>query len=453
MSAISDSGTVATVARRLFCPALITAASTFFVATAQQNPETLTVTEVRFWSLAESTRVAIQTNAEFEYRQGRLSSPERVYFDILGAVWPVSGAKIHTIPVGDKLIKQIRVAQTQPSVTRVVCDLAAPVEVTAARLSNPSRLLVEFRSAGKPTNHSPTDNPKGAELSAPSSTGSAREPVTSTPSQELAKAAPASAPAVGAPRAAKLNKTGDRTLVRVLGLKLGRVVIDPGHGGHDTGTIGPTGVMEKDIVLDIAKRLATLITEHLGAEVIYTRNDDTFVPLEERTALANDKKADLFLSIHANSGVRSAAGAETYYLNFTTSQDALDVAARENASSDKTIHELQDLLQKIALKDKVEESREFATRVQAALHKSLSRSLGNTKDRGVRKAPFVVLIGASMPSILTEVGFLSNRREERLLRQAAYRQRVAEAIYKGLADYASTLSHFQVAQTVTGPQN
>lgn len=237
-------------------------------------------------------------------------------------------------------------------------------------------------------------------------------------------------------------------MIRVLGLKVGRVVLDPGHGGHDTGTIGPGGLREKDLVLDVAQRLGHLIEEKMGSEVIYTRSDDTFIPLERRTEIANEAKADLFLSIHANSStLRTAAGVETFYLNFTTSKSALDLAARENAGSQMSIYELQNLLQKIALKDKVEESREFAARVQSALYTLSARPAdARSKDRGVKKAPFIVLIGASMPSVLAEIGFISNAHDESIMRREDYRQRTAEALYKGLSSYASSLSHFQVAQ-------
>jgi N-acetylmuramoyl-L-alanine amidase len=237
-------------------------------------------------------------------------------------------------------------------------------------------------------------------------------------------------------------------MIRVLGLKVQRVVLDPGHGGHDTGTVGPEGLREKDLVLDVAQRLGRLIEQRMGSEVIYTRTDDTFIPLERRTQIANEAKADLFLSIHANSSpVRSAVGVETFYLNFTTSRTVLDLAARENAGSTMNIYELQDLLQKIVLKDKVEESREFATRVQSALYTLSARSTdARSKDRGVKKAPFVVLIGASMPSILAEIGFISNAHDETIMRREEYRERTAEALYKGLASYAGSLSHFQVAQ-------
>jgi len=199
--------------------------------------------------------------------------------------------------------------------------------------------------------------------------------------------------------------------------------------------------------LDVAKRLGALIEQRMGSEVIYTRTDDTFVPLERRTEIANEAKADLFLSIHANSSpMRSAAGVETYYLSFTTSRTALDLAARENAGSEETLYDLQDLLQKIALKDKVEESREFATRIQSALYSMSARANPRSRDRGVKKAPFVVLIGASMPSVLAEIGFISNAHDENIMRREEYRQRIAEALYKGLSNYAGTLSHFQVAQ-------
>ena len=236
-------------------------------------------------------------------------------------------------------------------------------------------------------------------------------------------------------------------MIRVLGLKVGRIVLDPGHGGHDTGTVGPEGLREKDLVLDISKRLGALIEERMGSEVVYTRTDDTFIALEQRTEIANQARADLFLSIHANSSpLRTAAGVETYYLNLTTSKAALDLAARENAGSQKSIFELQDLLEQIALKDKVDESREFANRIQSSLYSFSSKGDAHARDRGVRKAPFVVLIGASMPSVLAEIGFISNAHDESIMKRAEYRQRLAEALYKGLAGYAGTLSHFQVAQ-------
>ncbi|HWQ53340.1 MAG TPA: N-acetylmuramoyl-L-alanine amidase, partial [Bryobacteraceae bacterium] len=247
--------------------------------------------------------------------------------------------------------------------------------------------------------------------------------------------------------AATRTSDGNNSLIRALGLKIRRVVIDPGHGGHDQGTTGPRGLIEKDLVLDIAKRLGKRLEQELGCEVVYTRSDDTFVPLEARTALANEKRADLFISLHANSSkYPRIAGVETFYLNFTNSRDAMDVAARENASSDKNISELQDLLQRIARQDKIEESKELATRIQTTLFSFSSKYSPGIRNRGVKKAPFIVLVGATMPSVLVEIGFLSNSREESLLKRPEHRQRVAEAVQLGISRYARGLSHYQIAQ-------
>src|SRR5262249_34587091 len=233
---------------------------------------------------------------------------------------------------------------------------------------------------------------------------------------------------------------------RALGLKIGKIVIDPGHGGHDTGTIGPQGLEEKELVLEVSRRLGKLLRTRMGADVVYTRKDDTFIPLEARTAIANQALADLFVSIHANSSRDpNARGVETYYLNFTSSSEAPEVAARENAASDKSIHELQDLVKKIALKEKIEESREFASDVQRSLHSGLSSKSPGIRDPGVKKAPFVVLIGANMPSILAEISFVSNPGDERRLETAEYRQRIAESLYRGIAKYVSGLSGVRVA--------
>jgi N-acetylmuramoyl-L-alanine amidase len=242
------------------------------------------------------------------------------------------------------------------------------------------------------------------------------------------------------------TRDGQSTLTRALGLKIGRIVIDPGHGGHDTGTIGPTGLMEKDLCLDVALRLGKIIQQRLpGADIIYTRSDDTFIPLEERTNIANQAKADLFISIHANSSQDHAArGVETYYLNMKGSPEAMEVAARENSSSDQGIHDLEDLVKKIARNEKIDESKEFAEDIQDSLAKRVQKASKTVKNRGVRKAPFVVLIGADMPSILTEISFLSNPADEKLLKQPEYRQRVAEGLYQGVASYLQSLNSVTV---------
>jgi len=459
------------------------------------------VTAVRFWSMGEVTRIAIEASGEFTFRCDRLPNPERLFFDLPGTRPDLQHRGVNVIPVHDRFVKQIRVAETQHGVTRIVLDLEGASAFTTETLANPDRLIIELRSPGTaPKEPEAEATPAAAEraLAPPLAAGPSRvftpppEPVrrVAHPSGQameqppaltvsaLARAnpilvakfdvppppaalvepadrAPAPQMEVSSPgRAvtpsdiaypARRTSSGDRSMVRVLGLKVNRIVIDPGHGGHDTGTIGPTGLREKDLVLDVSMRLGALIEERMGSQVVYTRSDDRFIPLEERTAIANASQADLFLSIHANSSpLRTASGVETYYLNFTTSKEALEVAARENAESSMTINDLEGLLQKIALKDKVDESREFAQRIQNALCAYSMKSARN-RDRGIRKAPFVVLIGASMPSVLAEIGFVSNAQDERLLKRPETRQKIAEALYKGLSQYAATLSHFQVA--------
>jgi N-acetylmuramoyl-L-alanine amidase len=312
---------------------------------------------------------------------------------------------------------------------------SAPPET--AKLTPPESLQPEARSmsgeiaseatpAGKPPVKIITDTPEKAATDA---TGpkTARKKSEGPPGHE-----------------AKPTANGDRSLIRALGLKIGRIVVDAGHGGHDTGTIGPNGLMEKDLVLDVALRLGKLLGSRMGAEVVYTRDDDTFIPLETRTAIANQNEADLFISVHANSSNDAEArGVETYYLNFTSSRDALEVAARENAVSEKSIHELQDLVKKIALKEKIEESREFASDVQSALYSGLASK--GLRNRGVKKAPFIVLIGANMPSILAEISFVSNPADAKRLKTPEYRQKIAESLYRGTAKYVSGLSGLKVA--------
>ena len=485
---------------------------------AAEPNETHHVKAVRFWTLGDITRIAVETDGAFQVRSDRLENPDRLFFDLVGTQPSLGEKNLTVIPVSDHLVRQIRVAETQRNVTRIVLDMEGPAVATTSHLDNPSRLIIELRApgqtaaaakpavdtmvveivpavekeivpketarkepieprlfnapppaqsepsrpvqvalldpprvAGRPSNLATSSNfasklaPTFSSSSIAAPPPAPITPVLSAPTSPALAVVPVSVPETALP--ARRNSVGGRSMIRVLGLKVGRIVLDPGHGGHDTGTVGPEGLREKDLVLDVAKRLGALIEERLGSEVIYTRTDDTFVSLERRTEIANEAKADLFLSIHANSStLHSVAGVETYYLNFTTSKAALEVAARENAGSQKTIYELQDLLEKIALKDKVEESREFATRIQSALFSASAKGDPRARDRGIRKAPFVVLIGATMPSVLSEIGFISNAHDESIMKRAEYRDRLAEALYKGLAGYANTLSHFQVAQ-------
>ena len=475
----------------------------------ESSPDKPKVTAVRFWSMPDTTRIAIEATGEFQFRSDRLQNPDRLFFDLVGAKPEMGPKGTKIIPVGDRLVRQIRIAETQRGVTRVVLDLLSDVKFSTSQLSNPDRLIVDIHGASQATQFRPPPtapafseravdrsqerqrNPAPV-LEPPDSSVLARrgrgamsnpDPLASvavatvpalkpppvaiasrynpaparvdsvdpgpsvTPRSTLSSipAPPNSASEVGLP--AKRTPRADNTMTRVLGLKLRRVVLDAGHGGGDSGTSGPDGLREKDVALDVAKRLGALIQDRLGGEVIYTRTDDTFVPLGRRTAIANEANADLFLSIHVNSSpIRAASGVETYYLSFTTSHSALETAARENAGAEQNIHELQDLLRKIALKDKVDESREFASRIQTSLGPIAARANHTAKDRGIKKAPFVVLIGAQMPAVLVEIGFITNSQEEVMMRRGDHRQRIADALYKGVSSYANGLSHFQVAQ-------
>jgi N-acetylmuramoyl-L-alanine amidase len=261
---------------------------------------------------------------------------------------------------------------------------------------------------------------------------------------------PAARPVEPAP--VQPNRSGSISLARQLGLGARRIVVDAGHGGHDPGTIGRAGLQEKDLVLDVAQRLRDLLREELGAEVLMTRASDVFIPLEERTAIANSKGADLFLSIHANSSRNARArGIETYFLNFAKNAHAQDVAARENAISAATLKDLQGLVKAIALNSKIDESHDFAASVQEALVKDLRRHYGaDIVDRGVHTAPFYVLIGANMPSILAEIAFVSHPEEERRLKTPEYRERIARSLLSGVRAYLEALNRTQTRQLTRG---
>jgi N-acetylmuramoyl-L-alanine amidase len=244
-------------------------------------------------------------------------------------------------------------------------------------------------------------------------------------------------PLSASPRPPASNGAGGFSISRQLGLSATRIVIDPGHGGHDPGAM-TEGVSEAELVLDVALRLEELLRQQSNADVVLTRRTDAYVPLEERTALANREGADLFLSIHANASRSSKTrGIETYFLNFATSADAEAVAARENVMSAKTMNNLPDIVKAITLNNKRDESKDFATLVQRSLVRELRTS--GMKDLGVKQAPFVVLIGAEMPSILAEIAFITNRQDQQQLKKPAYRQRIAEALLSGVLQYQQAL--------------
>lgn len=429
------------------------------------------VTGIRYWSKPDSSRVAVAVDSDITFRSQRLSHPDRIVFDLHWTrLSPALAGKVFNSK--DGLLRQIRVSEYQPGNARLVLQVQDAATYSAFLLPNPNRLIIDIHKRGSAadSHQNGAVAPRAAE-SVPSFAVTARQPGVKVITDEdenagaqrsASSAAAALPPSVKRPsrvvireqggeveaREARPTASGDRSLIRALGLKIGKIVIDPGHGGHDTGTIGPHGLEEKNLVLDVALRLGKLLQQRLGADVVYTRHDDTFIPLETRTAIANQAHADLFISVHANSSHNpEARGVETYYLNFTTSRDALEVAARENAVSDQSIYQLQQLVKTIALQEKIEESREFAADVQHALYTGLSARSPGLQNRGVKKAPFVVLIGAKMPSILAEISFVSNPGDERKLRSPAYRQRIALALYRGVAQYIGGLSGIKVASS------
>ena len=446
-----------------------------------------TVQHVRCALTHEGTEVVIDLEDAVQYVSGRIANPDRIYFDLHAA--RLSPALMKSkIRVSGDLLTQVRVAQNQGGVVRVVLDVNGVRDYAASLMHKPSRLVIELygtggvqnapvqtaKAAPAPKNSSDekSDNLTDAEIIAANAPVASENPLPIGPMEETApapvapkpipspvkvlntrntKAGSSSKPDLVQPPVTPVpTRDGQSTLTRALGLKIGRIVIDAGHGGHDTGTIGPTGLMEKDLCLDVALRLGKIIQQKLpGADIVFTRSDDTFIPLEDRTRIANEAKADLFISIHANSSPdHGARGIETYYLNMKGSPEAMAVAARENSVSQQGIHDLEEVLKKIARTEKIDESRELAEDVQDSLSKRIQKTAKPVKNRGVRKAPFVVLIGADMPSILTEISFLSNPADEQLLKKPEYRQRVAEGLYQGVSDYLQSLNSMTVNGTV-----
>jgi N-acetylmuramoyl-L-alanine amidase len=432
-----------------------------------------------------STEVVIELEDSVQYSSGRILNPDRIYFDLHAARLSPSVARGNVKVSGDLLTK-VRVAQNQSGVVRVVLDVNGVQDYAASLMKKPTRLVIELYGTAAPSRQdavqtasvvpapkirtkatidTPLAKPVAATEVPDSSVGPAKmaandvppvENVSTTAASTSAKHEASSGTLVRAKSSKsgtkpdlvqptstpELTRDGQSTLTRALGLKIGRIVIDAGHGGHDTGTIGPTGLMEKDLCLDVALRLGKLIQQKLpDTEIIYTRSDDTFIPLEERTHIANETKADLFVSIHANSSPdHLARGVETYYLNLKGSPEAMEVAARENAVSQENIHDLEDVVKKIARTEKIDESKELAEDIQDSLSKRIQKTAKPVKNRGVRKAPFVVLIGADMPSILTEISFLSNPADEQLLKKPEHRQRIAEGVFAGVTSYLQSMN-------------
>jgi N-acetylmuramoyl-L-alanine amidase/type II secretory pathway predicted ATPase ExeA len=376
---------------------------------ATNGHATASVTDIETLNGENGPRVVVTLDGTVDYDSARIPSPDRIYFDLHNA--RLSPALEHTLRAQDSLPDWVHAAQNKGDVVRLVFGAAGAKDYFAQMLSNPERLVIDIHT--------------GAGSQAPAA--------GATADTEQAEDTPA-APDVN-------QSSGQPSLIRELGLKINRIVIDPGHGGNDTGTIGPHGLLEKDLCLDVALRLGQLIEKNVpNAEVIYTRTTDAYVPLEERTAIANRNKADLFISIHANSSdSEKTRGVETYYLNFASSPDSIAVATRENAHAQSSVHDLPELLEKIAHTEKIADSKQLATDIQNALAHQLQTVSGRETNRGVKQAPFIVLTGADMPSVLSEISFVSNPSDESLLREIPQRERVAEGLYHGIAAYLNTL--------------
>ncbi len=400
--------------------------------------ERTVIQNIRYWNTKGYTRVVVDLDKAVQFQEARVSNPDRIFFDLFNTeLSKILNGKEFLIREG--LLNRIRVAENRSGVTRVVLEVNGAKDYSVFTLPNPFRLVVDVRS----TAPAPSRTTKVASRQ-PSSQPGKKTAAIKPPSGGSPVGCTAQFAFDGVPKPAS---DGNHTLTRALGLKVSRIVLDPGHGGDDFGTSGPTGLREKELVLDVAKRLAKRLEKELCAEVIFTRTSDRFVPLENRTAMANQKQADLFISIHANySRNRRVRGIETYYLNFTSDPEALAVASRENALSQQSMHDLQDIIKKISRNEKINESRELADNLQVHLHKRLRRYSRYIKDRGVKKAPFVVLIGANMPSVLAEISFISNRSDEKHLKSKAGRNRIVDGLFNGIAQYLKDIHGLSIAQ-------
>jgi len=342
------------------------------------SPSPRMVERIRYWSNPHYSRVVIDVSGEVAYQYHKLKGPPRIYIDVLGARMRSQLKSQIPIAIEKGPVRRVRVAQNRPSVVRVVLDLDYIPDFKVFKLYHPYRIVVDVfgRSAspGKYPSFPPT---------------------------------------------------------------VKKIVIDPGHGGKDPGAIGPGGLKEKDLTLDIALRLARLIKLTTPYRVVLTRDRDVFLPLEERTAIANRENADLFISIHINASKRSnMKGIETYLLDFTSDREAISLAARENLVPRNRMDELRIILQDLMLTSKIKESFTLARTIQTSLVKYLKDRYRGIIDLGVKRGPFYVLFGAQMPSILVELFFLSNDQDRAHLLDTSYRERIAQALLAGINHYS-----------------
>jgi len=361
-----------------------------FLISYSEAKKSISINKLRYSTYQTHTRVVLDLDGSAEFTRNRLTNPDRIFFDLKNCTLP---SKDKTVSVNNGTINSIRMAQYDSKTVRVVLEVNDIQKYSAFTLEDPNRLVIDIYN-GK--------NKK---------------------------------------RAKKDSKSRGKILADKNKYKIKRVVIDPGHGGKDPGAVGPRGTREKDIVLRVSKKLGKLLKKD-GVEVIYTRDRDKFVPLNDRTEIANSKKADLFISIHTNaSKKRKTRGMETYFLSWSNDREAIKVAARENKVSIKKMQKMQGglsmILQDLARNSKREESKRLAYSVQSEMVNSLKRDYNKIQDLGVKYALFYVLVGAEMPSILVEISFISNRDEEKRLATNKYRDRIAKAIAKGIDKYIS----------------
>jgi N-acetylmuramoyl-L-alanine amidase len=387
-----------------------------------------TLTAIRRDTLPDVLRITLELEHEVPFYDERLDGPSRVFIDLHYAR-AAEALKDATIPYGDDVVKQIRVGRHIDARTRVVLDLTSARPYSVYALYNPYRIVIDFERPTTPLPFTPT----AASTVAPPASAA---PMNASRDVPVAPTAPTPDATIAPP---STNVTGGFSLSRQLGLGIARIVIDPGHGGRDPGA-RVKGLTESNLVLDVALRLEKLLKKQKNVEVVLTRRTNAFVSLEERTAIANKSGADLFLSIHANaSATPSVRGIETYFLNFATDPEAEAIAARENAGSSRSMRHLPDIVQAIAMNNKIDESRDFATIVQSALYDRLRKANKDLKNLGVKQAPFMVLIGATMPSILAEISFMTNDQDGKLLKTDKYRQQIADALLAGIMQYQGSL--------------
>jgi N-acetylmuramoyl-L-alanine amidase len=380
------------------------------------------VTGIWHVSSADSSTVYIDLQGEAQYEAHRLSDPERIYFDLHDTAL-APGLFGKTIEVGDPRLARVRIAQPRKGVSRIVLETTGASDFSVSVQANPYRLVVEIRKAAKP-GPGPAADQRSTEVKA--ATGPQSAAITPAPA-----------------RAEKKLDGKVQTQIAKF-----RLVLDAGHGGWDLGTVGRKGLMEKDLVLDIVGRLGKLVESRLGAEVIYTRQDDTYLPLEKRTEIANLAQADMFVSVHANySDDSSARGAETYYTNTYSSVRARTPGSDADTTAPENINWTN-----VDIREKVQQSRRFAIAVQHALYGMLASQIPGMRNRGIKEASYVVLTGTSMPAVLAEVSFVSSPADEAKLQNSSYRQKIAEALYKGIAHYAATTHRVNIASAPSKPK-